>query len=67
MLPQIEPNAGPVIYATMAGIEMALWDIVGQACGQPAYSLAEGKVRTRVVIFIVSSFTKKTDPSVADA
>jgi L-alanine-DL-glutamate epimerase-like enolase superfamily enzyme len=51
----------------MADIEMALWDIVGETCGQPAYNLAEGKVRTRVVIFIVSSFSKKTDPSVSDA
>jgi L-alanine-DL-glutamate epimerase-like enolase superfamily enzyme len=45
----------------MAGIEMALSDIVGEACGQPAYNLAGVRVTT------ASSFTKKTDPSVADA
>lgn len=45
---QIEHNSGPVMYSAMAGIEMALWDIVGKACGQPVYNLVGGKVRTRV-------------------
>ena len=26
---QIEHNAGPVMYSAMAGIETALWDVVG--------------------------------------
>ncbi len=45
---QVEHNAGPVMYAAMAGIETALWDIVGKACGQPVYNLVGGKVRTQV-------------------
>ena len=45
---QIEHNTGPVMYSAMAGIEMALWDIVGKACGQPVYNLVGGKVRNRV-------------------
>ena len=45
---QIEHNTGPVMFSAMAGIEMALWDIVGKACGQPVYNLVGGKVRTRV-------------------
>ncbi len=45
---QIEHNAGPVMYAAMAGIETALWDIVGKACGQPVYNLVGGKVRRQV-------------------
>lgn len=45
---QIEHNTGPVMYSAMAGIEMALWDIVGKACGQPVYNLVGGKVRTKV-------------------
>lgn len=45
---QIEHNAGPVMYAAMAGIEMALWDIAGKACHQPVYNLVGGKVRTKV-------------------
>ncbi|MBZ5563047.1 MAG: mandelate racemase/muconate lactonizing enzyme family protein [Acidobacteriia bacterium] len=45
---QIEHNAGPVMYAAMAGIETALWDIVGKTCGQPVYNLVGGKVRSQV-------------------
>jgi galactonate dehydratase len=45
---QIEHNTGPVMYSAMAGIEMALWDIVGKACGQPVYNLVGGKVRSKV-------------------
>ena len=29
----------------MAGIDTALWDIVGKACGQPLYKLLGGAVR----------------------
>jgi len=28
---QIEHNTGPIMYAAMAGIETALWDIVGKS------------------------------------
>jgi galactonate dehydratase len=45
---QIEHNTGPVMYSAMAGLEMALWDVVGKACGQPVYNLVGGKVRNRV-------------------
>lgn len=45
---QIEHNTGPVMFSAMAGIEMALWDIAGKACGQPVYNLVGGKVRSRV-------------------
>jgi galactonate dehydratase len=36
------------MYSAMAGLEMALWDIAGKACGQPVYNLVGGKVRSRV-------------------
>ncbi len=45
---QIEHNSGPVMFSAMAGIEMALWDILGKACGQPVYNLVGGKVRSKV-------------------
>lgn len=45
---QIEHNVGPVMLAAMAGLETALWDVVGKACNQPVYNLVGGKVRSKI-------------------
>jgi L-alanine-DL-glutamate epimerase-like enolase superfamily enzyme len=37
--------------AALSGIETALWDIVGQACGQPIYNLLGGKCRDRIRVY----------------
>lgn len=36
------------LVGVMSGIEMALWDIVGKALGQPVYQLLGGKVHERL-------------------
>jgi L-alanine-DL-glutamate epimerase-like enolase superfamily enzyme len=38
---------GPVLHA-MSGIDIALWDIAGKACGQPVYRLLGGAYRNRL-------------------
>ena len=48
---QIEHNSGPVMYSAMAGIETALWDIVGKVCGQPVVNLVGGVLRDRVRVY----------------
>ncbi|HVA01617.1 MAG TPA: mandelate racemase/muconate lactonizing enzyme family protein [Terriglobia bacterium] len=48
---QVEHNVGPVMLSAMAGIETALWDLVGKACGQPVYNLVGGKVRSKVKVY----------------
>lgn len=48
---QVEHNTGPVMYAAMAGLETALWDIVGKACGQPVVNLVGGMLRDRVRVY----------------
>ena len=45
---QVEHNTGPVMYAAMAGLETALWDIVGKICGQPVVNLVGGVLRDRI-------------------
>jgi galactonate dehydratase len=45
---QVEHNTGPIMYAAMAGLETAMWDLVGKALGQPVYNLVGGAVRKRV-------------------
>lgn len=48
---QIEHNTGPIMYAAMAGIETAMWDIVGKATSQPVYNLVGGKVRNKIKVY----------------
>jgi galactonate dehydratase len=48
---QIEHNGVPVMYAAMAASKMAMWDLVGKACGQPVYNLVGGKVRDWVRVY----------------
>lgn len=58
---QIEHNTGPVMYSAMAGIEMALWDLVGKACNQPVYNLVGGKVRSRVKAYANGWYSSVAD------
>ena len=37
-------------YSALSGIEIALWDIVGKAAGQPVYNLLGGPCRDRISI-----------------
>lgn len=58
---QIEHNTGPVMFSAMAGIEMALWDIVGKSCGQPVYNLVGGRVRNKVKAYANGWYTSTQD------
>jgi L-alanine-DL-glutamate epimerase-like enolase superfamily enzyme len=44
----------------IAGVEMACWDIVGKACGQPLVNLFGGRFRDRVEFFY---YVAKEDPA----
>ncbi|MDF0603346.1 galactonate dehydratase [Psychromarinibacter sp. C21-152] len=41
-------RGGPVLMSAISGIDHALWDILGQVHGVPAYALLGGAVRSRV-------------------
>jgi galactonate dehydratase len=41
-------HGGPTFLSALAGIEVALWDIQGQALGVPIYRLLGGPVRDRI-------------------
>ncbi|CAA9268495.1 MAG: Gluconate dehydratase [uncultured Chloroflexi bacterium] len=49
-------NRQGVNAAALSGIEMALWDIVGQACGQPIYNLLGGMCRESVRVYVDGFF-----------
>jgi galactonate dehydratase len=38
-------------WCALSGIEQALWDIVGKACGQPVYNLLGGPCRDRIRVY----------------
>ena len=41
-------QGGPTILTAISGVEIALWDLVGKACGQPVYKLLGGRARERL-------------------
>ena len=41
-------QGGSTIMTAISGVEIALWDIVGKACGQPVYKLLGGRCHDRI-------------------
>lgn len=39
------------LFCAISGIEQALWDVVGKACGQPVYNLLGGRCRDRIRVY----------------
>ncbi len=59
---------GEVVMTGLAMVEMACWDLVGKACGQPVYRLVGGKVRDRVPAYANGWYTgERTPAAFADA
>jgi galactonate dehydratase len=45
-------RGGPILNSAISAVEIALWDILGQALGQPIYILLGGKARERVQMYV---------------
>jgi galactonate dehydratase len=41
-------QGGSTVMTAISGVEIALWDIVGRACGQPVYRLLGGRYHRRL-------------------
>jgi galactonate dehydratase len=55
-------RAGEVVMTGIALIEIACWDIVGQALGQPVYRLLGGAVRDRIKAYANGWYTVERTP-----
>ena len=45
-------RGGPILNSAVSAVEIALWDILGQALGQPIWVLLGGKARERVQMYV---------------
>jgi len=41
-------QGGSTVMTAISGVEIALWDLIGKACGQPVYRLLGGRCRDRI-------------------
>jgi galactonate dehydratase len=55
-------RAGEITMSAISIVEMACWDIVGKALGQPVYKLLGGKVRERVKAYANGWYTVERTP-----
>lgn len=55
-------RAGEIAMSAIATIEMACWDILGQALGKPVYQLLGGAVRDRIKAYANGWYTVERTP-----
>jgi L-alanine-DL-glutamate epimerase-like enolase superfamily enzyme len=48
-----------VAIEAISGIDIALWDIVGKACGQPVYRLIGGQTKDRLPAYVTGNLTDR--------
>lgn len=41
-------QGGPTVLSAISGVEIAMWDLIGKACGQPVYRLLGGRCREAI-------------------
>jgi galactonate dehydratase len=56
-------RAGEIAMSAIACVELACWDIVGQALGQPVHRLLGGAVRERIPAYANGWYTVEREPS----
>lgn len=57
-------RAGEVAQSALAAIDMACWDLIGQACGQPVWRLLGGRFRDVVPAYANGWYQGDRDPAV---
>ena len=56
-------RAGGIVMSGIAAVEIACWDVVGKALGQPVYRLLGGAVRSRIKAYANGWYTVERTPN----
>lgn len=56
-------QGGSTIMTAISGVEVALWDIIGKACGQPVYRLLGGRCRAKLPAYANGWYGGATTPA----
>ncbi len=51
--------AGGLALEAISGIDLALWDLLGKALGQPVYRLLGGKTKDRIPAYVTGNLTER--------
>ena len=47
------------VIEVISGIDLALWDVLGQAAGQPVYNLIGGKTKEKIPVYVTGNLTEQ--------
>jgi L-alanine-DL-glutamate epimerase-like enolase superfamily enzyme len=47
------------VIEVMSGIDIALWDLVGKALGQPVYKLVGGRTKEKIPVYVTGNLTER--------
>lgn len=47
------------VIEVLSGIDLALWDLVGKALGQPVYKLIGGKTKDKIPVYVTGILTER--------
>lgn len=48
-----------VVIEAISGIDIALWDLVGKALGQPVFNLLGGKTKEKIPVYVTGNLTER--------
>ena len=64
MVRQLFWKGGVIKGSAIAGVELALWDILGKSVGQPVYKLLGGACRSKIRVYVNGWSGGSLDPAV---
>ena len=51
----------------ISAVDIAIWDILGKACGQPVFRLLGGRTKTKIPVYASRLYSQKLEDVAAEA